>query len=727
MNKARAITMSPNRSHAALTFPLVALLGAGLAPIANAQSGPSLPPSREIILRYDFGIGRGFASAEIIVAAVQNSSTNPEARDLIGRLGRPTSARFLISDRLELANRIQLGESNPLERLQRFVVLSYRSDTDALAAIARLRTSPRTVSVEPNRLLQYSATPGDPYFEINADYRNYQWGMRNHHSLQQAWELSRGTAYIGVLDNGIQLFPTLHPDLTASWRPQFARNLENQDSSVDELEGLPPGFAYAGHGSHVAAILAANTNNPLAQPGLPNSDPVGVAGACWHCSLLVQRVTSTAQGSPVVSTALLAAGLERAIKIGAQVVNMSLGNDPVEANGCDAGPGESAVCTAMDFGLQRDVVMLAAAGNADHFNRIGFPARDGRTIAVGGISSSGARWVEVSDSVGSNVGPEMADHGVMGPAADVASAVYTGRDWNAGPYVRCGDSNRFPSAGEASDDILGLGYGRCTGTSMATPHVAGIVALMRSVNPLLTSAEIRSRLFSTASNPTGGLWDLGYGVPNAHAALTSVLTTTNRLTPLFSFKEWPLRTDYFYTVVPQMGSAGTNNTMAIGSSNYSPIGRTIAGYPSFPGGKPAFTPAAQVWVFTTHVNPASPSIELVPIHRMSYSCRFSPIVRPICSVDSYHVDHAYVTALVDVADLSAAGYQYDGIEGYAFPASSSQPAGTTTLIRGRNLANDDFALFPEEERSAMTSAGYTDSVVTVGFAYLNSDGSRPTY
>lgn len=102
-------------------------------------------------------------------------------------------------------------------------------------------------------------------------------------------------------------------------------------------------------------------------------------------------------------------------------------------------------------------------------------------------------------------------------------------------------------------------------------------------------------------------------------------------------------------------------------------------------------------------------------------------MRPICSVDSYHVDHAYVTALVDVADLSAAGYQYDGIEGYAFPASSSQPAGTTTLIRGRNLANDDFALFPEEERSAMTSAGYTDSVVTVGFAYLNSDGSRPTY
>ena len=723
----RKSRLVPGTTSALAIIAIAATLFAASSLGNAAQSAQLYPPTRELILRYDLGIGRGFLSAEVIVAAVERPSSSPEARVLFARLGRPLSARFMISDRLQLVQRLQLGESDPLERLQRFVVLTYQSDSEAQAALTRLRTNPNVVSIEANRIFQYQATPGDPYFQPDPDFRNYQWGMRNFHAFEAAWDLARGIAYVGVLDNGIQLSPSVHPDLGASWRPQFARNMENPSSSVDELQGLPPESVNAGHGSHVAGIVAADTNDPAAQPGHPNAPPIGVAGACWHCSLMIQRVTSTATGNPAVSTALLAAGLERAIKIGAQVVNMSVGNDPVEADACTAGPDESAVCTAMSLGVQRDVVMVAAAGNDHKQNRIHFPARDSRTIAVGGISWTGDPWVEDADRIGSNRGPELADHGVVAPAADVASTVYAGREWNPGPYTRCGDSNRFPEAGETTDDILATGYGRCTGTSMSTPHVTGIVALMRSVNPLLTTNDIKSRLFSTASNPSGGLWDIGFGTPNAQAALTSVLTTTNRLTPLFSLKQWPVGTDYYYTIVPQMGSAATNNTLAVGGGNYAPLGPTITGYPSFPGGKGGFTPGAQVWVFTTHVNPMNAGTELSPIHRLSYSCALAELQRPICATDSYHVDHAYVADLNDLSSLTAAGYQLDGIEGYVYPNWAPQPPTTTRLIRARNPSTDDFALFPESESSNMTAAGYVDSVATVGFAYPNTTGSRPPY
>jgi subtilisin family serine protease len=211
------------------------------------------------------------------------------------------------------------------------------------------------------------------------------------------------------------------------------------------------------HGTHVAGIAAATRNNAT-----------GIAGIC-DAKLVPYVVVNPCSGSESwVATALV-----RAVDDGHRIVNMSL----------QYYAGTTALRDAVLYAYGLETVMIAAAGNNGN-SAVAFPARWPETIAVAGLTNTGARWSQ------SNFGPEI---DLSAPAFAVQSTVdYTG-------------------------------YNIKSGTSQAAPHVTGVVALMRAKNPSLTAAQVREILISTATDANTPGFDpqTGYGRLDAHAALVA--------------------------------------------------------------------------------------------------------------------------------------------------------------------------------------------------------------
>jgi subtilisin family serine protease len=725
-------------------------------------------------LRWESRSAEQPASPEDIVQAV----VRPGIADaLLARLQRPSDARFLIRDRMPLERRAKLLRIDaPEAKLQEYVVLVWPTKEARERAQAVLSRDRLVLNVAENVLFTLSAAPLDPLYPRQSVFRwnetlspgiGSDWvsalpaDQAFNQSLESAWDWVHGTAYVAVLDTGIQLQPSIHPDLEFLFRPHFSQNVFTaEQGKVDEFQGLPAGTDttgfFVGHGTHVAGILAADTRRAgVPEPFPPiwyNPVAEGVSGACWFCSSMVQKITVWEPGAtgPSIRLESMVAGLYRTAVIGAQVASMSFGR-PRDGNfeplapyaNCDPDnplrPADLvAACLAIYMAQSRDVLMFAAAGNK-RSELVQWPANSAPVVPVAGLDRFGDHWIERNESneltnTGSIAGPEIAARGLAALARDVPSTFYTGRVWNAVPtdYGRCSD---LPTPPEEIDDLLGVGYGRCTGTSMSTPFVAGIGALLRSVDPLRTAGQIADTMRATASNASAPNQQIGFGRPQPMSAVNALLQSTNRLTPLFAFlnAEWG---DRFYTVVPQMAAAATQDTMALRDEAkdfrpYVPEGTVISGYPQFPsweGGKQLGpTPRAQVWVFSTPRNPFNSNVELLPIFRLSYACYSNPTVwKPQCAVNGRHIDHAYTTDLSQVHPLNTTGgYLIDGIEGYLVPPTEPQPDGTVRMYRG--VKDGDWALFPENLAGIMSSLGYTVSWQNLGWAFPNTTGVRPSY
>jgi subtilisin family serine protease len=194
-----------------------------------------------------------------------------------------------------------------------------------------------------------------------------------------------------------------------------------------------------GHGTAVAGVAAAAAN-----------DGVGIAGICWHCLILPVKVLNSA-GSGTHSN--IAAGIVWAADHGADVINLSL-----------AGPTPSAVVeSAVNYARNHGVVVVAAAGNEGSSRRF-YPAAYPGVISVAGTNdadilyswSNHGSWVKVS----------------------APGCAYTG---STGP----------------------IRWTWWCGTSFATPVVAGIAALMKSLKPGLSRAQIEKMLLNPSVNVRG--------------------------------------------------------------------------------------------------------------------------------------------------------------------------------------------------------------------------------
>lgn len=671
--------------------------------------------------------GADAPAPEELTAAVE------EGRSLPGRLaaGAPVFARPLISERVRGAalEALHATPDRPEAMLQRYVVLTYALGTDLDAVARTLRESPHVLHVGPNRRVGLSAEPNDTFYSL-------QWGLPAL-NLPTAWDTQKGHAYVAVVDLGID---TDHPDhvdfdgagnwIGGNYRPFLSKDYGHDDANPDSGEHEPAGCmagapgcrvpTVAGHGTHVAGIVAAHTDNDE-----------GVAGVCQDCSLMIGKFTYLhSSGSPTGGQAEVIAAINGSIDRGAQVLTMSLGWRPdpshpswctnlEQAPDCVADPMDS-LCVAVDLADDRDVVVTAASGN-DGSTLPDFPASDSRVLGVAGIQADGQFWNDCSsvscECGGSNYDPTMFNT----PAKDIQSTFYIGLPYV--PSIPCDDSGLPPN---------GDGYGPCTGTSMAAPHLAGVSAILRSANPLLSKDDVETLLAGNLDNPPGWNPAFGRGKPDADAALDDALgqvagqTLANRLTPLFDLYSWNAET-HLSTTAPQMASAALlDSEVSYFTEGNVPL---VPGYDRFPGticviGPCTDLPRAYVYLFTSD-EPPTPGAQLVPLYRMGYDQSFggNPLNRSFF----------YTTETGGLELGKSIGYEHMGIEGYIYPRCTPEPscipAGATRLYRLYHEDRDDYSVFPESQLAHFQSLGYISQPSLndwIGYVYetVDSDGDH---
>jgi thermitase len=212
-----------------------------------------------------------------------------------------------------------------------------------------------------------------------------------------------------------------------------------------------------GHGTHVMGIISALTDNRL-----------GIAGMTWFNQVMPVKVLD---GSGLGSTYSVAEGIIWATDHGAQVINMSLGNY------ADA----QFLHDAIRYAFNKNVILIAATGN-DNTNQPGYPAAYPEVFAVSATNQDNKR------AIFANYGDYV---DVVAPGEHIAST------------------------------YIGDQYASLSGTSMASPHVAALAALIRSAHPNLTNTEIYDIMRQSAVDlgPKGKDRYYGYGQIHIHRAL----------------------------------------------------------------------------------------------------------------------------------------------------------------------------------------------------------------
>ncbi len=405
---------------------------------------------------------------------------------------------------------------------------SEQATCDAAADLAR---QPGVRCAQPNYLLQATRQPNDTHFGKQWHYPQAR--------LPQAWDLTVGSAnvVVAVLDTGIK---AAHPDFDpARFVPGFdmisdptvAGDGNGRDPNPEDVgdQATPQGSSF--HGTHVAGTIGARSDNAS-----------GIAGVDWNCKLMNIRVLGRGGGSidDIANGILFAARLQNASnQLPAQradIVNMSLG-----------GPGVSSVLQqACNAARDAGVLLVAAAGN-DNTNQPNSPASFDSVLSVGAVDLLGARapysnfhvsvdlWAPGGDMTQDRNGDGFAD-GVLSCMAD--------------------DQGQFFFKFE-------------NGTSMASPHVAGIAALVKAANPSLTAAQLRATLL--------GNTQAGVGLPNggrivdAFAAVQAAGGTAS--TPILSAT--PTAVDF--------GATGTSATVVVDNlGTGAPVGASVTFAPAAP-------------------------------------------------------------------------------------------------------------------------------------------------
>jgi len=366
------------------------------------------------------------------------------------------------------------------------------------AEIARSDTS--VEYAEPDRILHALATPNDTQYGQQWHYFEARGGL----NLPSAWDKATGAGVVvAVIDTGYRPHADLAANVLSGY--DFIKDSGNaNDGNARDNNAQDPGdYATAGacgflspirdtssswHGTHVAGTIAAVSNNGS-----------GVAGVAYQAKVLPVRVLGRCGGytSDIADGIVWAAGGSvsgvPANPTPARVVNLSLGGQ----GACD-----TTSQNAVNLARSRGTVVVVAAGNSNA-DASGFsPASCNGVIAVAATNRNGGR------ASYSNYGSKVS---VAAPGGDTASGAANGilSTLNSG------------TRGPGSDS-----YAYYQGTSMASPHVAGVVALMLSRNPALTPDEVASRLKSSARAFPATCSGCGSGLVDANAAVDAAGGTT---------------------------------------------------------------------------------------------------------------------------------------------------------------------------------------------------------
>ncbi len=442
-----------------------------------------------------------FVADEIIVKTKAGSSISAQARNAgldtvlspvaLNRLNAvsandPDKPQLLSLNRSNA--RLSAGSAEP-DLLRAFSeVLHNKRQT--LIDSKHLRQQEGIEYAEPNYIRKVQATVNDPYYR-------YQW----HYpaiNLPQAWNLNKGDGVIvAVIDTGVYL---AHPDLSGQLIAGYdfiankdsARDGNGIDNNPDDPGNSDIPGASSWHGTHVAGTIAAASNNSI-----------GGAGVAWNAKIMPLRALGKNDGTSydIIQAVRYAARLSNDSNTlpaqKADVINLSLGGGSLSA-------AEQAVYAAA---RNAGVIIVAAAGNEATSSPF-YPAAYPEVISV-----SATRYTGILASY-SNYGSTIS---VAAPGGELSN------DDNS-------DGQKDGVLSTVADDNSGSrqpSYRLFEGTSMASPHVAGVIALMKSAYPALSASDVDQLLQSCAITSKASSCNrdnqLGYGQIDAYRAVSEAL------------------------------------------------------------------------------------------------------------------------------------------------------------------------------------------------------------
>jgi len=324
--------------------------------------------------------------------------------------------------------------------LDDYIKLNIEDSFDINSAIAQIHEISGIEWIEPNEILELEVSKREPTKDnidfakkVNDPLSGQQWNMQ---LLDMGSYYSLFTSNRYAPKKKANLF-ILDSGVNANHediKSNFNSHI-SQDRASNESDSH-------GHGTHCAGVAGAATNNAL---GIASMNP----GSQWVTVSSVKVMNNFGFGSQ----ARIIEGIIEAVDAGADVISMSLGGRSSQLK-------EEAYHDAIDYADHHGVIIVAAAGNnASDASKI-IPANSNKVITVTAVDRQ-LRKAQFSNHV-SNV-----NYGLAAPGVSITSS------WKSGRYA-------------AFD-----------GTSMATPHVSGLIAVMRSLDPNLTTEKAYSILHNT--------------------------------------------------------------------------------------------------------------------------------------------------------------------------------------------------------------------------------------
>ena len=345
---------------------------------------------------------------------------------------------------------------------------------DLDALLRAIKSNPKVESAEPLMSVKALFVPNDPMYA-------QQWNLKAI-NMEKAWDMSKGKGVIvAVLDTGIAW--ENHDDFAVVPDLDGQKFVEGWDFVNDDAHANDD----HGHGTHVAGTISQATNNGE-----------GVAGVAFEATLMAVKVLDHFGSG---NTADIADAIRWAADHGAKVINMSLG-----------GGGRSAVMEqAVEYARAKGVVVVCAAGNGGR-GVVEYPAAYPGSFAVAAVGPTGAK----------------APYSSWGKELDIAAP---GGDKSQGEAAGIVQNTIDPQ--DVSHGI----YASYQGTSMATPHVAGVAALLFAAGAKNPDQVEKAIILGAKQAPGTKGWSdqYGHGLLDAEGALNALkklrAADTNELLP----------------------------------------------------------------------------------------------------------------------------------------------------------------------------------------------------